>query len=225
MKITLSELSTKDLATLTQRIISAADSGKYLVIVSHPLLSEIKALYADYDKAYAKTTFSGKGKIVADADDERDKAFRSLKKFLDGYRDLPLLPNHQMAAELYHVIEKYGLALDKMSYSSQTAQMEKLLEELGQPDNQQKIDTLFLTETIHDLEAKQTAFEALFAEQATANAELRLTKSASATRRTLEKVLKSFLNLITAMKNVSEWRLLYAEMNELVMAAKRCDLD
>ncbi len=225
MKITLSELSTKDLATLTQRIISTADSGKYLVIVSHPLLEEIKAEYTDYDKAYGKTTFSGKGKLVADADNERDTAFRNFKKFLDGYKDMPRLPHYQMADELYQMIKKYGLALDKMSYSSQTAQMKKLLEELEQPQNQQKIDTLFLTTTLDDLKAQQTAFEELFAEQSAANAELRLTKSASATRRKLEKVLKSFLNLITAMKNVTEWHLLYAEMNELAMAAKNSDLN
>ncbi|SHK00678.1 DUF6261 family protein [Epilithonimonas mollis] len=225
MKITLSELSTKDLATLTQRIISTADSGKYPVIVLHPLLAEIKAEYADYDKAYGKATFNGKGKMVADADAERDTAFRNLKKFLDGYKDMPRLPNHQMANELFQIIRKYGLSLDKMSYSSQTAQMKKLLEELEQPENQQKILALFLKTTIDDMKAQQSIFEELFAAQATANAELRLTKSASATRRALEKVLKSFLNLLTAMNNVAEWQLLYAEMNRLVIAAKNSELN
>ena len=225
MKITLSELSTKDLATLTQRLISTADSGKYAVISSHPLLAEIKAEYVDYDKAYSKASFSGKGKWVADADAERDTAFRNLKKFLDGYKDMPRLPNYQMADALYQIIKKHGLALDKLSYSSQTAEMKKLLEELEQPENQQKIDALFLTSTVDDLKAKQNNFEELFADQAAANAELRLTKSASATRRALEKVLKSFLNLLTAMKNVAEWRLLYADINELVMAAKHSDLN
>lgn len=196
-----------------------------MVIFSHPLLADIKAENTDYDKAYGKASFSGKGKLVADADAERDTAFRNLKKFLDGYKDMPRLPNYQMADALYQIIKKYGLALDKLSYSSQTAQMKKLLEELQQPENQQKIDALFLTSTIDDLKVQQSTFEELFAEQATSNAELRLTKSASATRRALEKVLKSFLNLLTAMKNVTEWRLLYAEMNELVMAAKNSDLN
>jgi hypothetical protein len=36
--------------------------------------------------------------------------------------------------------------------------------------------------------------------------------------------LKSFLNLITAMKDVTDWKLFYADVNELVKAAKNSDL-
>ena len=43
--------------------------------------------------------------------------------------------------------------------------------------------------------------------------------SASAIRRNLEQTLRSYLNLITAMKEVPGWELLYADINELVKAA------
>ncbi len=49
-------------------------------------------------------------------------------------------------------------------------------------------------------------------------------KSASGTRKDLEKSLKSFLNLITAMKDVTDWKLLYADTDELVKAAKNSNL-
>ncbi len=65
MKITLSDLNTKDLATLVQRSITASDSGKYAVISNHPLLSELKTIYTEYDAVYTKSTFSGKGNNVA----------------------------------------------------------------------------------------------------------------------------------------------------------------
>lgn len=74
------------------------------------------------------------------------------------------------------------------------------------------------------MKTKHTAFETLFAEQATANADLRNMKSASGTRKDLEKSLKSFLNLITAMKDVTDWKLLYADTDELVKAAKNSNL-
>ena len=225
MNITLSDLTTKDLATLTQRIINSADSGKYTVITNHPLLAEIKAEYLTYDKAYSKTAFSGKGAKVAHLDQQRDMAFRNLKNFLDGYKNMTLLPNYQRADDLYQIFKRYGLALDKMSYSSQTAQLKKLIEELELPENEQKIQALLLTSTKDDLKAKQTAFEELFAEQATANAELRNVKSASASRKQLEVQLKSFLNLITAMKNLPDWSLLYADMNELVKAARNSNIN
>lgn len=61
---------------------------------------------------------------------------------------------------------------------------------------------LSLTAAFTDMKTKQTAFETLFVEQATANAYLRNIKSASAIRKDLEKSLKSFLNLITAMNDV-----------------------
>lgn len=54
MKIALTELGTKDLATLAQRIISNAQSGKYPVIISHPLVTDLEASYAEYDKVYTK---------------------------------------------------------------------------------------------------------------------------------------------------------------------------
>jgi hypothetical protein len=220
MKITLSKLSTRDLATLSQRIITSSESGNFSVINNHPLLTEFKTMYADYDEVYAKQIYSGKGVNVADADRERDNAFRVLKNFLNGYRKMTTLSNYQFAEDLYLIFKLYGLDMDKESYSKQTAQMKKLIEDLEKPDNIQKLNTLSLMPAFNDMKSKHSAFEQIFAEQAGANANLRQMKSASAIRRDLEKILKSFLNLITAMKDITDWKLLYADINELVKAAK-----
>ena len=224
MKITLSRLSTKDLATLAKRIINLSDSGTYPVIKDHPLVTETKTKYADYDIVYVKQIYSGKGDNVADADKERDISFSNLKGFLNGYRKLSSVANHQSAEELYQIFKLFGLELYKLSYSSETAQMKKLIEELEKPENMAKIDALSLTAAFTDMKTKQTAFETLFAEQATANADLRNIKSASGIRKDLEKSLKSFLNLITAMKDVTDWKLFYADTDELVKAAKNSNL-
>lgn len=47
MKILLTKLSTKDLATLAQRIISSSQSGKYPVITNHPLVGALQTSYAE----------------------------------------------------------------------------------------------------------------------------------------------------------------------------------
>lgn len=224
MKITLSRLSTKDLATLAQRIINLSDSGTYPVIKDHPLVAETKTKYADYDIVYAKLIYSGKGDNVAEADKERDISFSNLKAFLNGYRKLSSVSNHQSAEDLYQIFKLFGLELYKLSYSSETAQMKKLIEELEKPENIAKINALALTDAFADMKTKQAAFEAMFAEQASANADLRTMKSASAIRKDLEKSLKSLLGLITAMKDVADWKLLYADVNELVKAAKNSNL-
>lgn len=225
MKITLSKLSTKDLATLSQRIINSSESGNFPVISNHPLLIDFKTMFVDYDEVYTKQIYSGRGGDVAGADRNRDIAFRSLKNFLNGYRKMPTMPNYHLGEDLFEIFKTYSLNLDKMSYSSQTAQMKKLIEELETSENIQKLNALLLLPSFNEMKAKHEAFELLFAEQAGANANLRQMKNASAIRRDLERILKSFLYMITAMKDIQDWRLLYADMNELVKAAKNSTLN
>ncbi len=220
MKIALTKLSTKDLATLAQRIISNAQSGKYPTITDHPLIAALQASYNEYDLVYTKQVYSGKGKDVSTADDERDIAYSNLKAFLNGYRKLPSAANRQAAEDLYTVFKKFGLDVDRLSYSSQTAQMRKLIEELETAENKQKITLLSLTAAFAEMKSKHENFEVIFAGQAEANAGLRQMTSASAIRKDLEKHLKSYFSLLTAMKDVARWQLLYSDTNELVKAAK-----
>lgn len=224
MKIALTKLSTKDLATLAQRIITNIQSGKYPVISNHPLTATLQTSYTAYDGVYTKQTFSGKGKDVATADRERDFAYNNLKAFLNGYRQLSSAPNYQAAVDLYSVFKTFGLDLDRQSYSSQSAQMKKLIEALESQDNQQKMTTLSLTAAFADMKTKHEDFESVFADQAEANADLRNMKSASAIRKDLEKNLKTYMNLLTAMKDIPGWELLYSDTNELVKAAKNSDV-
>jgi hypothetical protein len=104
----------------------------------------------------------------AQADKERDNAFSDLKGFLNGYRKLSSVANYQYAEDLYQIFKLFGLELYKLSYSSQTAQMKKLIEELEKPENIAKMTELSLTAAFNDMKTKQTAFETLFAEQAIA---------------------------------------------------------
>ena len=183
-------------------------------------MATLQTAYADYDAVYAKQIYSGKGTDVAAADHDRDIAFRNLKAFLNGYRKLTSAANWQAAEDLYQVFKIFGLDLDRLSYSAQSAQMKKLIETLELPDNFQKITDLSLQVAFGEKKTKHDAFEVLFAEQAEANADLRNMASASAIRRDLEQFLKSYLNLITAMKDIAGWELFYADVNEHVKAAR-----
>jgi len=224
MKITLTSLSTKNLATLVQRTLNSSQNGNYTIVANHPLLLTLNSSYLTYDGVYSKLTYSGKGKEVAIADKERDVAFGNLKAFLNGYRKLPSAVNQQDAETLYAVFKTFGLNIDGLSYSAETAQLKKLIEALEKPENIQKITNLNLTAAFNDLKTKHEAFEVIFAEQAEANADLREMSSASSTRKELEQALRSYLNLVTAMKDVPEWRKLYHDLNEIVKAAKNSNL-
>lgn len=220
MKIALTKLSTKDLATLAQRILSNIQSGKYPVITNHPLTANLQTSYTEYDLHI----YSGKGKDVATADQERDLAYKNLKAFLNGYRKLPSAPNSQLAADLYGVLKTFGLNLNRLSYSSQTAQMKKLIETLETSENKQKLTLLSLNPAFTEMKTKHEDFETVFADQAESNADLRQMTSASAIRRDLEKNMKIYLNLLTAMKDITGWELLYSDTNELVKAARHSDI-
>ena len=222
--INLSKLTTKNLATLAQRIINSSQSGNYTIIENHPLLVALSASYEKYDAVYTKLTYSGKGKDVAAADKERDAAFSSLKAFLNGYRQLASAANYEDAEALYTVFKTFGLDIDTMSYSAETAQMKKLIEALELPENTARIAHLSLESAVEDLKTKQEAFETLFAEQAEANAELRDTASASSIRKELEQALRAYLTLLTAMKDVPDWTKLYFDLNEIVKAARNSHL-
>ena len=220
MKISLVRLTTKNLATLALRVIEASKTGKTQLGQQQPMLMDLEEKYRAYDEVYTKQTFSGKGKSVAEADEARDKAFSSLKNFLWGYRQVSSVPNADQAGELYEVIKLFGTDIDRLSYSAQSAQMKKLIEELDKPENTMKINVLSLSTAFMELKTKHQHFEQLYTEQVEANADLRKMPSATAIRRDLEKSLKSYLDLISIMKTQPGWADFYQEVNELVKSAR-----
>ena len=220
MKISLVRLTTKNLATLALRVIEASKTGKTQLGQQQPMLMDLEEKYRAYDEVYTKQTFSGKGKSVAEADEARDKAFSNLKNFLWGYRQVSSVPNADQAGELYEVIKLFGTDIDRLSYSAQSAQMKKLIEELDKPENTMKINVLSLSAAFMELKTKHQHFEQLYTEQVEANADLRKMPSATAIRRDLEKSLKSYLDLISIMKTQPDWADFYQEVNELVKSAR-----
>ncbi len=219
MKITLSKLSTKELATLAQRVINSSVGGKYTVVEDHDLLLAIEEEYANYDKVYNKLTYSGIGEKVAAADEARDEIFSNMKGFLTGYRMLPSLPNHADAEELFQIFEQVGLGIHRLNYAEQSAQMKKLIEKLTTTENGQKMIALNIISAFEELELAQTDFEHLYSLQAEANAELRTLPSATAIRTNLQATLRNYFKLLSAMKTVPGWEMIYADINELVKKA------
>ena len=225
MKINFSSLTTKNLATLGQRVITISDAATHAVVKDHPLLLALKAANAEYDAVYAKSAFSGKGVLVAEADVRRDDIFGGLKSVVVGYSKINGFTLQQDAIDIYAVIQKYGIELDRYSYSEESAQLKKLLEELAKPDNVTKIQHLQLAEVVASLKLAQENFERVFAEQAGANAELRQTESASSSRRNFETAIRNYLNVVKAMYTLPGWKELYTELDEVVKAVRNSKMD
>ncbi|NDP21520.1 MAG: hypothetical protein GZ091_10620 [Paludibacter sp.] len=219
MRINLAQLSTKDLATLSQRVITISEEPASLVVKDNPLLSVLKTVYADYDAVYTKKAYSGKGVLVAEADSRRDIPFGGLKNIILGYSKISGTPFQQKAKDIYAIVENYGIDLDRYTYSTETAQLKKLLEAFDKPENVAKLESMQLTAIVTQIKTAQTEFEQIFNEQAAANAELRVMESASSIRKNLELAMRNYLNVVKAMNLQLGWKELYAKLDEVLKAA------
>jgi hypothetical protein len=219
MKINFGKLNTKTLATLAFHVINSSKSNSWQVVEKHPLLLEIENQFGIYDSVYGKLTSSGKGTLVANADKTRDNAALGFRGFVKGVVGLPGMPNHQAAVAVWEVLNRYIADISKLNYFEETAQLRKLFEVLDSEEMQANLTALNILPFYTNLKQSQADFEAIYAEQAEANAELRVLPSASSIRKNLEKALRDYFNLLIAMKNVAEWKMIYAEINELVKAA------
>lgn len=224
MKVNLSRINTKDLATLVQRIINSSKAGKYLMIQSNPLLLNLEKFFIQYDAVYARQKFAGKGASVAQADQERAKSFMKIKNFLFGYHQISSLPNAEEAKYLYDLLVSFGKEITAMSYSSKSALLKKVVEALDLSENKQKIQNLGIEEAFNEFKEKHEEFEKMFSEQAEANAGLRKQPTATAMRKDLEKALRSYIDLLTAMREQPQWDGLYADIHEHIKAAKNSSL-
>ena len=224
MKAKLANLKTKVLATLAERTIAASNKVIYLVVKDNVLLTEVETAYEGYDAVYAKQTYSGKGVLVAEADERCDAPFEGIKSILSGFIKINGYSKQQEAKDLYHVIEVHGLDLDRYNYSEQTAAKKKLIEEFDLPENVIKIVSLSLTEVFGMQKTSHFDFIRVYDEQVAANSILRQTESATSIRKNVELTLRNYLNLVTAMKQMPGWKELYIELNELVKAARNSNL-
>ncbi len=219
MKISFTEISTKDLAALGQRTISISDEPAFAVVKDNPLLAAVKTVYNEYDTVYTKKAYSGKGELLVAADTERDTPFAGFKNILLGYAKISSSAFQQDAKDIYAIIEKYGVDLNRYKWAEETAQMKKLIEELDKPENAAKIERMQLTGVVTQIKEAQTAFEKLFNEIAGENSELRIMESASSYRKTLEMALRNYFNVVKAMNGLPGWKELYAKLDEAVKAA------
>lgn len=128
MKITLSNLNTKNLATLALRIVTASEKSAYeSIIKNNPLYLNLKEEYGNYEAVYLKETYSGMGADVAAADEKRDIPFRGLRSILAGYALVDGFTYQADAQALCADIERIGQDLNRSSYSEETARMNNSL--------------------------------------------------------------------------------------------------
>ncbi len=220
MKITLSKLNTKELATLTETTISISKNGKYKFVENNELLKNLEEFFGVYSNAYNKLSFSGKGKSVAEADKNRDKIYSNLRDYIKGYAGLEQLPHNAKAQTIYNLFKQYGTRLTRLNYAEETAQLRKFIEEMNKPENLSLLEDLGVKVVFESLKQAQEDFDVIYAEQIASNSELRNIPSASKSRAELEEYLRAYFTFVKVMQKNPDWKLLYNEINELVKSIK-----
>jgi len=220
MKISFVRLGIDSLGALAKRTIEISAKAAYTMVLNHPLLLVLISAYDDYFAVFDKKTYSGDGKMVANADLLRDNFFNGMRNSLLGLTKMNGLSTQQDAIDLYAIFETHGLDLSRYSYGDQTTHMDKLIEDLDKPVNAAKIERVHLTESYTLMKSAQHNFEKLFGSQMGNNAELRLLESATSLRGNLEVALRNYLSVVTAMNKMDGWKNLYTELNEAAKAAQ-----
>ncbi len=218
MNITLSYISTKDLAALSESVIYASKNGKYRIPENHQLLNDLEKEYAFYKQCYTKKPFSGMGKEVKRAYHHRQKIFSRIKQYLNSYRKMDLFADAPSAEALYQIIKHYGLNIGNINYSESLALLSMLIKDLHSEFYLQKIEALGLKPYLTELTNSNQQFEDLYYRQAQANAQIRRLPSATKARKQLEKALRNYFELLKLMQNIPQWHDLYIEINEIVKA-------
>lgn len=220
MKVNYSKLTTKGLGELSQRVIDTSKNSEIEEVKNHLFLTKLQEDFIPYYAILSKQTFSGKGKSVAQADAERDKAYMDIKVFLEAYERISTLPHHTDATELLKEFSTYGKDMLKLSYAEQSIQLTKIIEALSTQEHTERLKRLGLEPSFKTLKTAHQGFKTIFDEQVKANAALREKSTASTLRKNLEKSLKRFLDLVSLMYQTGQWTPLYLQLNELVKATK-----
>lgn len=219
MKAKLSSLSVSTLGALASGCITVSRKPAYTVVSDNVLLKAVEEEYAAYFLVFDRKVFSGMGSTVAEGDMYRDEPFRAMKSILKGFIKVSGSSLQADAKVLFGIIEQLGSNLDRLEYSEENQKMDKLIAEFDKPENAVRLANLNLTELFATLKTRNAAFLDLFFKQTGMNAELHAMATASSLRDRLSEALRNYLAVVTAMKSVAGWEVLYNELNEVVKKA------
>ncbi len=216
--IALTRLMTKILGNLTFRTIKMSKETGSEEVTNNPLLKKLEEIYAVYDEVVIKPLSSGLGDKVIEADRKRDNIYYGLKSVVDGLARLEGAKG-DAARALQLLFDEAG-TITGADYGSESEVIKKLIKLLSGEAAATHLATLSLTNEAALLEPAQNQFHTIYMEQAKINASLKQQGSASQLRRELEYNLRSYYAFVWAMKDLAPWKNLYAELAELVKAAK-----
>ncbi len=163
MVLRTSILSIQELYTGTKRIVSILMDGITEDTHMSSIIAAINPLFEEVEDALARQRGSSFTELIQSKDANRDARFMLLRNFVYGWTKVEEEKEKRAAAKLlYRIMTDVGLTLYKLGYARETAQLNALINRLGEADAQQAIVTLEALEMYTALKASQVAFEELY---------------------------------------------------------------
>ncbi|PXX95747.1 hypothetical protein DF185_21890 [Marinifilum breve] len=154
-----------DVSTLLTLILGAfAKSDWSLDVYLSELINTIRGYCTSLTEALNRLKVYSQ---MAEKDNIRDMAIKSLFKLVEGYTHIPIAEINEAAKVVENVLEQYGMDIRNDDYAAETAEVNSLLNDLSKPEVAAAIAKLQgVAEIVAALTAAEKDFEAIALQQA-----------------------------------------------------------
>ncbi|MCZ4694414.1 hypothetical protein DWB61_04060 [Ancylomarina euxinus] len=154
-----------DTSTLLDLILKAFDKSDWSAdTYVTPIIAKTRANSTAMTEALKRLNAYSQ---MAEKDDVRDMAIRSLFKLVGGYMYIPIAEIKEAALQVNNILEHYSLSILNEDYAEESADIKSLLNDLSKPDILLAIAKLQgVTQTITTADMAQKDFDNLALQQA-----------------------------------------------------------
>lgn len=172
-------------------------------------------LFVKMQDAFNREQRSQFSQRVRQADSKRDNLFRGIKYRLRGFLISANDAERTAAQLIWRIIERNGIALDKMKLNTESSNLNKLLAELKSPDAVAALLLLGLTAVFAQLAVAQQEFEDVYQSRGVDDTERKEYDAASTIRIDFEQALELLLKYTESQAMVnptSKWVLAHEQI-------------
>lgn len=220
MKASWRRLSTRSLGAAIKRIINVTELNDNQEAKNHPLFIVLVTLYNAFVPLIPKSATSGMGSTVRQLAAEVYGYLKGIRRIAEGATLFPGTEKGDAGVAILNIIKKGGKI-----YNQNTGEADfsttSVVNELNKPENAAHVAALGIGTELQALTDAKNRHDAIDTQRVDADSALKQTDSASQARVQMEGAVKNWLSVVTAMRDVDGWQDLYADLNEVVKAAKR----
>lgn len=221
MKANFKKLSVRSLDYGASLIINVTHNNAQQEAKTHPVFLEVEKERNIFTPLVAKDHYTRMSDMLKKLNSEILTDIRGIKNFALGIVAIHSDADKVNAAQTILNAIKKGGKLYNQKTSELNSRITTVINEFAKPEVQAAFTALALTDAGNSLIEKKKRYDAGSVEHVDKKSEISQTENASTARPRLEEALKDYLALVTAMRKVSGWEDLYADINEVVKRMKR----